>query len=83
MSEVPCVEFVAHFPSIQSAFKRHGGGNGLRIQLDIPEKYVEEAVQLMALTQCNLRVTVKVEPNKAEVQSVEDDNESESRKLKF
>jgi hypothetical protein len=54
------VEFLAHFPSIQSAFKRHGGGNGLRTQLDIPEKYVEDAVQLMALTTCNLKVTVEV-----------------------
>lgn len=54
------VQFLASFPSIQSAFKRHGGGNGLRIQLDIPEQHVSEAVKLMALTQCVLKVTVEV-----------------------
>ena len=83
MSERPSVQFIAHFPAIQSAFKRHGAGNGMRIQFDIPEKYVQDAVQLMALTQCNLRVTVEVEPDKAEVESVEGEDEPESRKLKF
>jgi len=54
------IEFLASFPPIQSAFKRHGAGSGLRVQFDIPETYVSEAVQLMALTQCVLKVTVEV-----------------------
>jgi len=54
------IVFLASFPPIQSAFKRHGSGDGLRIQLDIPETHVSEAVQLMALTQCVLKVTVEV-----------------------
>jgi hypothetical protein len=53
--------FRASFPSIQSAFKRHGGGDGLRIQLDIPESDMQDAAALMALTNVVLRVTVEVE----------------------
>jgi hypothetical protein len=55
------VEFRASFPAIQSAFKRHGAGSGMRVQLDIPETDVSDAIALMALTQCRLKVTVEVD----------------------
>ena len=55
------ITFRASFPPIQSAFKRHGGGDGFRIQLDIPECDMGEAAALMALTNCVLVVTVEVE----------------------
>ena len=54
------IEFRASFPPIQSAIKRSGNGDGLRIQLDIPECDVPEAIALMALTQERLLVTVRV-----------------------
>ena len=60
------INFLASFPAIQSAFKRHGAGNGMRIQLDIPESEVESAIGLMALTQEVLKVTVEVTEYKGE-----------------
>lgn len=55
------IQFRAYFPAIHTAFKRHGGGDGMRIQLDIPETDVMEAIALMALTQERLIVTVEVD----------------------
>jgi len=54
------ITFRASFHPIQSAFKRHGGGDGFRIQLDIPECDMLEAAALMALTGVVLKVTVEV-----------------------
>jgi len=65
MTDVQKVQFRASFPAIQSAFKRHGAGNGLRVQLDIPEVDVPEAIALMALTQCRLKVTVEVDKDES------------------
>lgn len=50
--------FRATFPSIQSAIKVHGDGNGMRIQLDIPESEMAEAVKLLAWRQRVLKVEV-------------------------
>ena len=50
--------FRASFPGIQSAIKIHGDGNGMRVQLDIPESEMAEAIQLLAWRQRVLRVTV-------------------------
>jgi len=55
------ITFLAAFPSIQSAIKRHGGGDGLRIQLDIPESEMGQAAGLLALTNVVFRVTLEVE----------------------
>ena len=55
------ITFRASFPPIQSAFKRHGGGDGFRVQFDIPESDMENAAALMALTGVVLRVTVELE----------------------
>ncbi|RYX84186.1 hypothetical protein EON83_10850 [bacterium] len=53
--------FLASFPPIQGAIKRDGGGNGMRIQLDIPETELGNAIWLQAWTGCVLRVTIEVD----------------------
>lgn len=54
------VTFLASFPPIQSAIKR--GQDGMRIQLDIPESEMGNAVQLIALMNTVLRITVEIAP---------------------
>jgi len=54
------ITFRASFPPILTAIKRSGNGDGLRIQLDVPEIDVPEAIALTALTQERLLVTVTV-----------------------
>lgn len=61
--------FRAAFPCIQSAIKI--GPDGCRVQLDIPESEMAEAVKLLAWRQVVLRVTV--EPD--------DDGRKRSKKL--
>ena len=51
--------FLASFPPIQSAIKITGDGNGMRVQLDIPETQMGEGVKLLAWRQKVLRVTVE------------------------
>ena len=41
------VRFRAYFPAIQSAIKVDGGGNGMRIQLDISEVDLPKALDLL------------------------------------
>ena len=53
--------FLASFPTIQSAIKIDGGGNGMRVQLDIPESELGEAMKLMMWREQVLRVTVEPE----------------------
>ena len=53
------VQFLASFPPIQSAIKI--GQDGMRIQLDIPETEMENAIALIALRDVVLRVTVEVD----------------------
>jgi hypothetical protein len=57
------VIFLAAFPSIQSAIKITGAGDGMRIQLDIPESEMANAIELLAWRQRVLRVTVELESN--------------------
>jgi hypothetical protein len=52
------VTFYASFPAIQSAIKVDGSGGGMRVQLDIPESEMAEAVKLLAWRQQVLRVTI-------------------------
>jgi hypothetical protein len=52
--------FVATFPGIQSAIKVHGQGDGMRIQLDIPEKEMPNAVAILGWRHRRaLRVTIE------------------------
>lgn len=56
--------FLASFPSIQTALKIHGDGNGMRIQFDVPESEMAEAIKLLAWRQCVLVVTIEPEETK-------------------
>jgi len=58
------VTFLAAFPSIQSAIKITGAGDGMRIQLDIPESEMANAIELLAWRQRILKVTVELENEK-------------------
>lgn len=66
--------FLASFPPIQSAIKVYGHRNGMRVQIDVPESEMGEAVKLLAWREKVLSVTV--EP-------VKDGSRGESRKIKF
>ncbi len=53
-------EFLASLPPIQGAIKCDGGGNGRRVQLDIPESELPRALRIQLWTNRMLRVTVEV-----------------------
>lgn len=53
------ITFLASFPAIQSAIKV--GQDGMRIQLDVPETEMANAVELLAMRGMVLRVTVEPE----------------------
>ena len=53
------ITFIASFPAIQSAIKITGDGNGMRIQLDIPEIDVINALHVIAMRQQAFRVTIE------------------------
>ena len=55
------ITFLASFPPIQAAVKVAGNGDGMRIQLDIPETEMASAVHLLTMRECVLRVTVERE----------------------
>ena len=52
------ISFLAAFPAIQSAIKIYGDRQGMRIQLDIPESEMGEALLLLQWREKVLRVTV-------------------------
>jgi len=54
-------EFAAVFPSIQSSIKVHGDEQGMRIQLDIPESEMSEAVKILMWRGVVLRVRIEPE----------------------
>lgn len=57
MSDKP-ITFLASFPAIQSAIKV--GDSGMRLQLDVPESEMANAVELLAMRNVVLKVTVEV-----------------------
>lgn len=64
------VTFKASFPPIGSAIKITGNGDGMRIQLDIPESEMDKAAWLLAMRESVLNVTIEIEndrPTKREV----------------
>ena len=65
MSEA--IQFLASFPGIMSAIKVTGHGDGMRIQLDIPETEMGEAIGLLLLRECVLKVTIEKEPSNGNV----------------
>jgi len=52
------ITFNASFPAIQSAIKVTGDGGGMRIQLDIPESDLLNALHLLALRETVFTVTI-------------------------
>jgi len=53
--------FLASFPPIMSAIKIAGNGDGMRIQLDIPESEMAEAVKLLQWRDVGLSVQISPE----------------------
>ena len=53
--------FLAAFPAIQSAIKIYGDRQGMRIQFDVPESEMGEAVKLLMWRERVLRLTVEPE----------------------
>ena len=58
-SDMDVAQFLAYFPPIQSAIKV--GPDGMRVQLDVPESEMAQAVKMLAWRQCVLKVTVEPE----------------------
>ena len=58
MTNLDKAEFICAFPDIMTAIK--AGGDGMRIQLDIPENQAGEAVKLFAMKGKQLRATIEV-----------------------
>lgn len=54
--------FKAAFPVIQSAIKVRGDCGGMRVQLDIPESEMAEAVKMLAWRMMVLKVTIEPAP---------------------
>ena len=50
--------FIATIPPIQSALRT--GGDGMRVQFDVPETEMGEALQLVLMRGKVLRITVEV-----------------------
>lgn len=71
--------FRASFPPIMTAIKVTGGREGVRIQLDIPESEMAEAVKLLQWRERVLVVTV--EP--AEITGDSGDGESKSGRIRY
>jgi hypothetical protein len=67
------VTFLASLPPIQSAVKVSGNGDGMRVQLDIPESEMANAVEFLAMRGVVLRVTVEIaeEPKGREINAPE------------
>jgi len=53
------ISFLASFPPIQSAIKITGNGDGMRIQLDIPETEMANSIELLALRGRVVLVTIE------------------------
>lgn len=51
--------FLASFPAIQSAIKVYGDRQGMRVQIDIPESEMGEALKLLAWREQVLRIAIE------------------------
>lgn len=58
--------FLVTLPPILSAIRMAGDG-GMRIQLDVPESEMGEAIKLLMWRERVLRITVEPEPGKDDV----------------
>lgn len=55
------VTFLASIPGILSALKISGNGDGMRVQFDIPESEMGNAVKLLVMRDKILKITIEVE----------------------
>ena len=55
------ITFLCSFPPVQGAIRISGNGDGLRLQLDVPETEVASAIRLLMLRDSVFRVTVEAE----------------------
>lgn len=55
------VTFLASIPAILSALKISGNGDGMRVQFDIPESEMGNAVKLLVMRDKVLKITIEVE----------------------
>jgi hypothetical protein len=55
------ITFLATIPPLQSAIQIHGGGDGMRVKLEIPESEMANAVELLTMREAVLKVTVAVD----------------------
>jgi hypothetical protein len=55
------ITFAAALPNTQGAIKLHGGGDGFRLQLDVPQTEKAAILRLADLTERLLVVAVKEE----------------------
>lgn len=62
MTDLDRASFRASIPPIMSGIKT--GGDGMRVQFDIPESDMGEAVKLLTMRGKRLRVTVELLPDK-------------------
>lgn len=56
------INFRASLPQIQGAIRVSGNGDGMRVQFDIPEIEMVNALELLACRGVVLNVTVEIEP---------------------
>jgi hypothetical protein len=63
MTDKDGATFLASFPPIQSAIKI--GQDGMRIQLDIPETQMGNAIEVVQWRDCMLEVTIRPIRDKA------------------
>ena len=54
------ITFLASFPPIQSAIKIHGSGEGMRIQLEVPETEIPQVIPLLIWREQLLEVTIRI-----------------------
>ena len=59
MDDLPELNFVASLPNIQSAINVSGGGDGMRVKIDIPESDIGEAVKMALYRGTAFVVTIK------------------------
>ena len=78
MSEEPA-SFLAAFPAIQSAIKIYGDLQGMRLQFDVPESEMGEAIKLLMWRECILKVTIEPEAKPIWESGESDNNRAASR----
>ena len=55
--------FLFTFPPIQSAIKIHGEGEGMRVQLEIPESEMGQALKMLQWRGIVLEARIRPEPD--------------------